>query len=183
LIDEVRGLLNQYAVWLRDKTALRSIEEWVEMTTPYLDRHNDQIQLYVRHTEDGYLLTDDGHTIQDLELGGTRLNTPKRRELLNLAVNGFGIKLEDDRLEVRATAETFPLKKHNLLQAVLSVNDMFYLAQPVISSLFYEDVVAWLDMNEIRYTAAVKFTGKTGYDISSTSSCQSPGKLPSGSSR
>jgi hypothetical protein len=30
--------------------------------------------------------------------------------------------------------------------------------------LFYEDVVAWLDTSDIRYTPNVKFTGKSGYD-------------------
>jgi hypothetical protein len=44
------------------------------------------------------------------------------------------------------------------------VNDLFYLASPTVASLFYEDVVAWLDLSEIRYTPKVKFTGKSGYD-------------------
>lgn len=44
------------------------------------------------------------------------------------------------------------------------MNDLFYLASPMVSSLFYEDVVAWLDENDIRYTPKVKFTGKSGYD-------------------
>ena len=35
---------------------------------------------------------------------------------------------------------------------------------PVVASLFYEDVVTWLDIHDIRYTPKVKFTGKTGYD-------------------
>ena len=34
----------------------------------------------------------------------------------------------------------------------------------MVASLFYEDVVIWLDLHEIRYTPKVKFTGKTGYD-------------------
>jgi hypothetical protein len=50
------------------------------------------------------------------------------------------------------------------VQAMLAVNDMFYLAVPMVASLFYEDVVAWLDVHEIRYTPKAKFTGKTGYD-------------------
>ena len=33
-----------------------------------------------------------------------------------------------------------------------------------MESLFFEDVVAWLDANEIRYTPKVKFTGISGYD-------------------
>jgi Domain of unknown function DUF1829/Domain of unknown function DUF1828 len=164
MIEEIRTLLDSYALWLRDKTALRSVDEWIEITAPYLDRHNDFVQIYAKRTEGGYLLTDDGRTIQDLEQGGTRLNSPKRRDLLRLAVNGFGVHLDNDRLEVRASPETFGQRKHNLIQAMLSVNDMFYLAQPLIASLFYEDVVAWLDLSEIRYSPRVKFTGKTGYD-------------------
>ena len=47
---------------------------------------------------------------------------------------------------------------------MLAVNDLFYLAKPMVESLFYEDVVAWLDVNDIRYTPGVKFTGISGYD-------------------
>src|SRR5574344_2504021 len=47
---------------------------------------------------------------------------------------------------------------------MLAVNDLFYLASPMVSSLFLEDVVAWRDENGIRYTPNVKFTGKSGYD-------------------
>ena len=39
MIDEVRGLLDQYAQWVRDKSILREVnEQYVEITTPYLDR-------------------------------------------------------------------------------------------------------------------------------------------------
>lgn len=37
-------------------------------------------------------------------------------------------------------------------------------AAPTVASLFHEDVVAWLDQADIRYTPNVKITGKTGYD-------------------
>jgi hypothetical protein len=47
---------------------------------------------------------------------------------------------------------------------MLAVNDMFFLASPFVASLFLEDVAAWLDLHEIRYTEKVKFTGKTGFD-------------------
>jgi hypothetical protein len=41
---------------------------------------------------------------------------------------------------------------------------MFYLAVPMVTSLFYEDVAAWLDLHEVRYTPKISFRGKTGYD-------------------
>lgn len=164
MIRDIQNLLDEYAVWLKDRTQVREINDWVEITTPYLDRHNDYIQLFVRAAESGFLLTDGKSTIRDLEISGCNLGTPKRQELLKMACNGFGVRINNDALEVSATRDNFPLRKHSLIQAVLAVNDLFYLAEPMVKSLFYEDVVAWMDLAEIRYTPNVKFTGKSGYD-------------------
>jgi hypothetical protein len=164
-VAEIERLLGDYRAWLRDKTTLREVtDEWVEITTPYLDRHNDALQIYARAENGGYVLTDDRYTIHDLEASGCSLHTDKRQDLLKMTLNGFGVKLQDEALQVHATAENFPLRKHNLIQAMLAVNDLFYLAKPIVESLFFEDVVAWLEANEIRYTPKVKFTGTSGYD-------------------
>lgn len=164
LIAEIQSLLDDYTRWLKDKTVLRQVDGWVEITTPYLDRHNDYLQLYIQRRNGGFILTDDGYILADLERAGCALDTPKRQELLRMTLNGFGVRLEDKRLEVMTTSETFPLKKHNLVQAMLAVNDLFAVASPVVTSLFFEDVIAWLDANDIRYTPKVKFTGRSGYD-------------------
>jgi hypothetical protein len=163
--EEIQKLLDSYLQWLRDKTILREVGDWVEITTPYLDRHNDYVQIYAQRQNGSYLLTDDGYAIDDLAQSGCNLDTPKRQELLRMTLNGFGVQMADgNRLQVRATAENFSTRKHSLVQSILAVNDMFYLASPVVANLFYEDVVAWMEANEIRYTPSVKFTGKSGYD-------------------
>ena len=165
MIDEVQTLLDEYGAWLRDKTALREVNrEWIEITTPYLDRHNDCLQIYARREDGGYLLTDDAATIEDLELSGCSLDSRKRQDLLQLTLNGFGVRRFDKALTIRATRDNFALRKHNLIQAMLAVNDLFYVAVPVVTSLFLEDVTSWLQANDIRYTPNVKFSGKSGYD-------------------
>jgi len=164
MIDDIQRLLDDYLAWLRDKTTLRQIDQWVEITTPYLDRHNDYVQIYAKKDNGGFLLTDDGYTIDDLEHSGCKLHSPKRQDLLNMTLNGFGVQLHNNALQVHSSGGNFALRKHNLVQAMLAVNDMFYLSVPLVTSLFYEDVVSWLDLHEVRFTAKVKFTGKTGYD-------------------
>jgi len=164
MIDEIKNLLDGYIVWLKDKTTLRQVNDWVEITTPYLDRHNDAMQFYIRKAENGFILSDDGYIIQDLQQSGCKLDTPKRQALLNMTLRGFGVKLIDNRLEITASSDNFAIRKHNLVQAMLAVNDLFYMAEPVIARLFFEDVVAWLELNNIRYTPQIKFTGKSGYD-------------------
>jgi hypothetical protein len=164
MIEEIQNLIDNYVKWLKDKTVLRQVKDWVEITTPYLDRHNDYLQIYAKRQNGGYLLTDDGYVLEDLEQSGCKLESAKRQALLRITLNGFGVQTNEGRLEIHASPDNFGLRKHNLIQAMLAVNDLFYLAVPVIASLFYEDVVAWLDLHEIRYTPKVKFTGKSGYD-------------------
>ena len=164
MIHDIQRLMNAYHAWLKDKTVLRQIDQWVEITTPYLDRHNDYIQIYATQANGGFMLTDDGYTIDDLEQSGCMLESRKRQDLLKMTLNGFGVQIEGKALQVHASPDNFALRKHNLVQAMLAVNDMFFLAVPLVASLFYEDVVAWLDVHDIRYTPKVKFTGNAGYD-------------------
>jgi len=161
---EIEQLYSEYIAWLRDKTRFRAVgEAWTEITTPYLDRHNDCVQVYAKPVNGDYLITDDGYTIADLEQSGCPLDSPKRRALLTTTLNGFGVKAEGDQLLVRATPSMAPQKMHDLIQAILSVNDLFFLASPSVVNLFAENVQAWLDESCIRYTPDVRFTGKSGF--------------------
>jgi hypothetical protein len=164
MITEIQKLMDRYARWVRDKSQLREIGGSVEVTTPFLDRHNDYLQFYVKRSNGHLLLTDEGATIEDLRLSGCNLESPKRKGLLQVTLNGFGVQLETDALTTKATPESFCLKKHNLVQAMLAVNDLFYLATPTVASLFLEDVTSWLDVNSIRYVPSISFVGKTGYN-------------------
>ena len=165
MIAEIQKLIDDYAKWLKDKTQIRHVKnEWAEITTPHLDRHNDYLQIYTKKERDGYILTDDGYILNDLEMSGCSLESPKRQEILKMTLAGFGVQRIKNTLQVEATASNFSLKKHNLMQAMLAVNDMFFLSTPYISSVFYEDIIKWLDICEIRYTPRVKFSGKTGFD-------------------
>ena len=47
---------------------------------------------------------------------------------------------------------------------MLSLDDMFVLAQPRISALFSDDVAKFLDDHDVRYAPRVKFAGKSGLD-------------------
>ncbi|HEY6341288.1 MAG TPA: DUF1829 domain-containing protein [Bryobacteraceae bacterium] len=164
-LQEIERLLNDYRAWLKAKTTLREVNgAWIEITTPYLDRHNDALQIYARAESGSYILTDDSYTVRDLEASGCNLDSERRKDLLVMTLNGFGVEMSDDALEVRATPENFPARKHSLIQAMLAVNDLFYTARPFVQSLFLEDVIAWLDTNEIRYTPKIKLTGMSGFD-------------------
>jgi hypothetical protein len=157
-------LVGLYANWLKEKIKLKTIGDVCELTTPFVDRHNDYLQIYVKVTPAGMLLTDDGYTIRDLEMSGFEFNTDRRKNELKIILNGFGINLRGDSLEVETRADNFSQKKHNLLQAMLAINDLFVLAPPRVASFFREDVERFLSLHDIRFTKDINFIGKSGFN-------------------
>ena len=113
MIDEIQTLLDDYLSWLRDRTVLREVNDCVEITTPYLDRHNDYLQIYAKRANGGFLLTDDGYVVDDLEQCGCKIDSGKRSELVHTTLRGFGVELRKKAIEVRASKEDFQLRKHS----------------------------------------------------------------------
>ena len=123
-------LIEEYYKWLKDKTTWKELNnDWVEITTPYLDRHNDYIQIYLKQEGAEYKLTDDSYTIDDLEQSGCSSDTEQRQKFLEVTLNGFGVQQNKNELFVKTNQQKFALNMHNLIQAILAVNDIFYLAR------------------------------------------------------
>ena len=158
-----KSLIKSYTDWLASKTSFADMEGIYEITTPFLDRHNDKLQIYLSENDGLFRLTDDGYIIADLISSGCAINTDSRKRYLEMILQGFGIHTnQDSELYVHTTASDFPKKKHKLIQAILAVNDMFALSKHRVANLFIEDVGKYLDENDIRYSPAVDFVGKTG---------------------
>ena len=164
MIAEIKRLTVEYHKWLRDRIVLKQLEDWVEITAPYLDRHNDYLQVYTQSVADGYLITDDGYTISDLEMCGCPLDSPTRKRFLAETLNGFGVHLEEKELRVTATSQDFAVKQHNLFQAMLAVNDLYVLSRTSVASAFIDDVAAWLNSANIMYQRNYEVVGQSGLD-------------------
>lgn len=155
-----------YLRWLRERLSEEALaEDLTVVTTPFLDRHNDHLQIYVeRRRPDSFVLTDDGYIIAELKSAGVETRGPRREELLGEILRAHGVHLEDGELQVEAPATRLGPAAHNLLQAMLSLDDLFVLAQPKVQEIFFEDVAGFLDEHDVRYTPRVKFAGKSGLD-------------------
>lgn len=161
---ECQRLVDEYLRWLKEELKVAEIDGSCQISTPFLDRHNDAIEIYVEKKDGSMRLTDDGYTIRDLRAGGMEFTTEKRKAHLNAVLNGYGVKREDDEICVVGSAENFPQKKHNLLQAILAVNDMFVMAEEHVLSLFKEDVALFLEAHRIPAFSDLKLSGKSGFD-------------------
>lgn len=157
-----QDLVTGYLQWLRQNITVREVDGWTELTTPFLDRHNDHLQIYIKAEGEEFVLTDDGYILNDLTLSGCDVSTPRRQELLRTLLAGFGVQVHDGALVTRANRGNFAQRKHALLQAMLAVNDLFLTSRSTVRGLFLEEVEQFFVQKQFRYVASVQITGRSG---------------------
>lgn len=170
----------QYLDWLNANIQQSEIREGVyRITLPYLNRSNDMMDIYILEKKDGFILTDDGATIHNLDLVGVSLSKGRRKDLLDQTLLSFGIRMDEEQaLYTEASPDNLPLRKHMLSQCMLKIDDLFFLSKRNAKSVFVDDVHDFLESNDVRYIQGASFTGKSGlptmYDFSIPKSKKSP---------
>ena len=177
--QEIEKLMFRYLDWLRARIETRDASgDWVSVTTPFLDHHNDYLEFYVsREEDDGYVLSDDGWAICEVETSGVNSSSARCASIVGPTLRGLGVEKVDDELRVHASVDTFGEKVHDLVQAMLYVSDLSYLAgtreetasatAPAMLRPTYEfsaGVSGWLDHMGVKYTPNAKVTGASGLE-------------------
>lgn len=160
----MKDLIESYVSWLKQKINYKEINGYFEVTTPFVNHVNDYIQFYLkRDTNERIYMTDDGGTLNNLEMAGVDITTPARKKELEVILNGFGVLIKGNELTIVATPATFPLRKHNFIQAIMAVDDLFIVASPKVESFFLEDVMNYLKQNNIRFSPNIILQGKSSF--------------------
>ena len=175
---EATGFIDTYIRWLRENLRVQEIGDAVVISTPFLDRHNDEIELFLEKQNGSLHLTDDGYTIRDLRVGGVDLLKGTRHQHLLKIISAYGVHLDGDQLSVKATAGDFAQKKHNLLQAILAVDDLHVTAKEEVLQFFREDVEDLLRTQDLPLFRDMKLSGKSGLDHHFDIGFPSLGRLP-----
>lgn len=122
--EEVTNFVSEYYCWLVDRTVLRQHGEVIEINMPFMDRHRDGIQLFVRNEGDYIRLSDDGYTICELEQVGIDLNESRCLEMLRTVLHVNGVLMDGDVLYVVATSEDFSERMGDLLNAIMRLSNI-----------------------------------------------------------
>ncbi len=164
MIFDARKLVDSYIEWLKTEIDVSISGDISIITTPFLDQHNDQLQILIKQDDEGYYLTDDGYTLNDLELSGLKFNSSLRKMELRKILMNYGVENNEDELFVKCNSKNFPQRKHNLLQAMIAISDLYHIAQEKVQNLFFDDVEKFLTKHDIRFSSNVSFMGYSGIE-------------------
>ncbi|WP_407523796.1 DUF1828 domain-containing protein [Lacibacter sp. MH-610] len=164
----IQPLLTQYHEFIKSRTVVQENTgtEWIAISTPYLDMHNDAVELFAKNSNGKIELSDDGQTLRNLSLYGVEFNRiGKRNDLLESILLTYGIHLSGEDLAVEANEKDFAQKKLNLLNAISEINDLYVLSKPTVASVFKEDVKEYLEKHNLIYTPHFISKGSTGLEF------------------
>ena len=122
-------LLNGYNQWLTDNTKSRVENGWTIITTPFLDRSNDMIEILVEKTDTGIKLTDMGWTIDVLGMSSIDIKDDRNKRAVIEILNGFHIQLDNEYVifdNCSNNTDEFSIALHHMTQAIILVSHQNY---------------------------------------------------------
>ena len=86
-------LKEQYKKWLQEEIYIKQIDKYFEITSPFIDRYNDYLQVYAKlEKENKIVLTDDSYIIHNLQMSGIDIaGSSKRKQLLENFLNKYHV--------------------------------------------------------------------------------------------
>ena len=75
----------------KNEITFSKVGEYYEINTPFLDTDNDYLQFYVKLEGDEIYFTDDGYTLNSLEMTGFKM-TKNRKQQLTCILNQYGVQ-------------------------------------------------------------------------------------------
>lgn len=159
---EIQFYIDSYAEWFRKEMTIKRIGQFKTLITPFLDRNNDNIQVYIETNGDEVVISDDGWVLNNLEMSQLTI-TPKRKEEINRIQIQNGVLQNGNELHVRTNKRNYPQALHRFIQSLLEIDDMYLTAQNRVNSLFYEEVKEFLLKNEIFYSDNIQIIGKSSF--------------------
>lgn len=167
-VDEANIIINGYANWWKSSVNVVQEENVVRLICPMMDRHNDHMSLYIADdsgNSNGLILSDLGNTLSDLLFSGCDVfSSEARNKKLDQTLLGYGIQRSGNELFVKTSRDNLFQMMNMLMQAMATIDDLFFTVRDNVRSMFLEDIANWFDKNNIRYTKNAKFSGISGFE-------------------
>lgn len=163
MIDRLK---KEYMEWAQKQIKLDQYDDFIEITTPYVDMNHDFISLFLSKQGDHYRLTDDGYIMDELSTLGIDIEkSEKRNHFFRRTLNIFGVSYNSSTFELYVTFHSikeYPEMQQRLIQCLIRVSDMLLTSRNRVISFFIEEVSEFFLDREVPFNDSVSYIGKTG---------------------
>lgn len=114
--------------WIKNNSNLKfaNNSKVLEITTPFLDRHNDYIQLYIISKKKEIIISDDGFTYADLIMSGIVINSLDTKQNLGNILQNYGVGVrKNNELFITTKYNNLIENEHKLIQSIVAINNLF----------------------------------------------------------
>jgi len=126
--DKLKSKMEEY---------LQTRFEWEEIypnhfriITPFLDRRNDNIEIYLKYyNDDNIILSDESHTILDLASENIDIDFPVINKIFKGILFQHTVKREDNTLYKKSTLDKLGQRSTNFVQCILKLNDLYLISK------------------------------------------------------
>lgn len=162
-------LKDSYFEWLKEKIIFEDTENgYVSIGTPFLDSNFDNINLYAQFiNKDTIEVSDFGYTLYNLSEFGINVMDKRSKvanNIFNSVISSFGIEVDKKSLTLKVitSVSRFPIAKNRLLQAIMRINDIYYLSKSNATSSFNDVVTDFLEEHNILFTSNIEIPSLNG---------------------
>lgn len=157
--------IQTYLDWLKKQYSYKKIDEVMEITTPLTNSIGDNLRIYLEKTSNNKIrLSDDGVTLEDLELMGIDISSKTREDILRNVLTQYKIAIDDtdNTLYIDGSDEDFSLMKFNLVNAMQKINDLVFTKKSTVDNLFFDEAFDFFKKNNFRGIKNSSFLGSSG---------------------
>ncbi len=153
--------------WCLESTTFEVNSDFIEITLPLIDLNHDRIQLFLDYSSaNGYYLTDDGDTLDELEMRGINIfESQNRKKHFNQMIKEFGVQHDHESNELIIKVkniEDFPKYQITLAQCCSRIYGFLLTSRNSVINYFSEEVESFFVANNINFQTNKEMTGKSG---------------------
>lgn len=161
---DLNNFKEEYIDYLNTNLVKTKLDKAILLSMPFYDRFNDALEVYIEESpvnSSKFIVSDNSYILINLEMTGLTI-TPNRMKVIKNICKVQGVKIINNELVIESNKDDLPRKVHQLVQAMLRVDDMHLTSQSRVASYFLEDVKSYFNNNEIFYSENIAFVGRAG---------------------
>lgn len=115
--------------------------------TPFAFDDGDSLVIVLKHQNNGWYLTDEGHTYMHLSyrMDTKVLQKGNRQKIISDVLSSFGLSDMDGELQIPVINDDFGDALFSFIQGLLKITDITFLNKEIVRSTFFEDFTLFIE--------------------------------------